>query len=48
MKLYDLTTEAAHPAGKEIALDLGYDNQNNFSKLFKTKVGAYPTDYRED
>ena len=31
---------------KEIALELGYDNQSYFSNLFHKKTGAYPRSFR--
>ncbi|MBK1896228.1 helix-turn-helix domain-containing protein [Chryseobacterium paridis] len=30
----------------EIAYDLGFEHQSHFTKLFKTKTGVSPTDYR--
>ena len=32
---------------KEIAFQLGFDNQNYFSRIFKTHVGVSPLEYRE-
>lgn len=32
---------------KEITAEIGYNDQNYFSKLFKTKFGISPTDYRK-
>ena len=31
----------------EIAFDLGFDYPQHFSKLFKSKVGMNPTEYRK-
>lgn len=31
---------------KEIALSLGYENQNNFSNMFKKRVGVFPSKHR--
>ncbi len=31
---------------KEVALKLGYDNQNNFSNMFKKRIGTFPSEYR--
>jgi len=33
---------------KEIAYELGFEYQQNFSKLFKKKVGLSPTDFRNE
>jgi AraC-like DNA-binding protein len=33
---------------KEIASDLGYDNQNYFSNLFSKRVGCSPSSFREE
>ena len=31
----------------EVALQVGYEDQNYFAKLFKKQMGVNPTEYRE-
>ncbi len=44
-KAKSLLLNTNHPIS-EIAYDLGFDYPQNFSKLFKTKTGLSPTEYR--